>query len=59
MKLKVIFGRKRSGKTTALLNQMKSSINTLYIVPEQNLFNAEKLILEELGEEKAFLMETF
>ncbi|MBQ4109407.1 MAG: PD-(D/E)XK nuclease family protein [Clostridia bacterium] len=58
MNLKVIYGRKKSGKTTALLNEMIRKDKVLYIVPEQNVFNAEKLILSELGEEKAFLMET-
>ena len=49
MSLKIICGRSGSGKSTYMLNDMAESENSIYIVPEQFSFSAEKMIIEKFG----------
>jgi len=56
--LNLILGDKRSGKTTYILNKLKGRENSTLIVPEQTLFKYESLILDKLGEENSFLINT-
>lgn len=49
MSLKIISGRGGSGKTTYLLNNMPENENSIYIVPEQFSFSAEKKLIEKFG----------
>lgn len=49
MSLKIICGRAGSGKSTYMLNDMAESENSIYIVPEQFSFSAEKMIIEKFG----------
>lgn len=49
MSLKIICGRSGSGKTRYLLNDMPQNENTIYIVPEQFSFSAEKMLIEKFG----------
>lgn len=58
MPLSVIWGEKKSGKTTYVLENLKGRKDSLLIVPEQTLFLYEKKILEELGEENSFIIST-
>ena len=49
MSLKIILGRAGSGKSTYMLNDMSQNENTIYIVPEQFSFSAEKKLIEAFG----------
>lgn len=49
MSLKVICGRAGSGKSTYLLDDMPQSSDTIYIVPEQFSFSAEKRLIQKFG----------
>ena len=49
MSLKIILGRAGSGKTTYMLNKMTSDSNTVYLVPEQFSFSAEKMLINKFG----------
>ena len=49
MSLKIICGRAGSGKTTYMLDDMLENENSIYIVPEQYSFSAEKKIIERFG----------
>ena len=49
MSLKIVCGRSGSGKTRYLLNDMPQEENTIYIVPEQFSFSAEKMLIEKFG----------
>ncbi len=49
MALKIICGRSGSGKTRYLLSDMPENENTIYIVPEQFSFSAEKMLIEKFG----------
>ena len=46
MSLKIIYGRAGSGKSHFLLEDMKKSEDSIYIVPEQFSFSAEKKIID-------------
>lgn len=56
--LNLILGDKKSGKTTFILNKLKGREKSTLIVPEQTLFKYEGLILDTLGEENSFLINT-
>ena len=62
MSLRFVTGEKKTGKTTFLLEEIKQKIQSkkqvIYIVPEQMVFRAEAYILDRLGEQQAFLVET-
>ncbi len=47
--LRIIRGRAGSGKTCFILDELKNKENSLYIVPEQFSFSAEKKVIEKLG----------
>lgn len=47
--LKIITGRSGGGKTQEMLRLMGKSENSIYIVPEQYSFSAEKLITKAFG----------
>lgn len=47
MSLKIICGRSGSGKSTYMLSDMPSDGNSLYIIPEQFSFSAEKKLIDE------------
>lgn len=49
MSLKIIFGRSGCGKSTFMLNNIKPGSDTIYIVPEQFSFSAEKKLIEKFG----------
>ncbi len=49
MSLKIICGRAGSGKSTYMLDDMIENENSIYIVPEQYSFSAEKKIIERFG----------
>lgn len=49
MSLKIILGRAGSGKSTYMLNDMSQNENTIYIVPEQFSFSAEKKLIDAFG----------
>jgi len=49
MSLKLICGRAGSGKSTYMLNDMPQSSDTVYIVPEQFSFSAEKMMISRFG----------
>lgn len=49
MSLKFIKGRAGSGKSTYMLNEMEAFHDSIYIVPEQFTFSAEKRIVERFG----------
>ncbi len=49
MSLKIVCGRAGSGKSTYLLEDMLENENSIYIVPEQFSFSAEKKIIEKFG----------
>lgn len=49
MSLKIISGRAGSGKSTYMLNDMPENENTIYVVPEQFSFSAEKMIIKTFG----------
>lgn len=49
MSLKIICGRAGSGKSTYMLNDMVENENSIYIVPEQFSFSAEKRIIDKFG----------
>lgn len=49
MSLKIVCGRSGSGKSTYLLNDMPENENTIYIVPEQFSFSAEKMLIKKFG----------
>lgn len=49
MSLKFVIGRGGSGKSTYMLNDMPQDENTIYIVPEQFSFSAEKKLIEKFG----------
>ena len=49
MSLKIVRGRAGSGKSTFLLEDMHASENSIYIVPEQFSFSAEKKLVEKFG----------
>lgn len=49
MSLEIIVGRGGSGKSTYMLNNMTADSDTLYIVPEQFSFSAEKKIIDIFG----------
>ena len=55
--IKFIFGRAKSGKTTEVLNRIKTEVekgncNLLLLVPEQTSFEYEKALLHILGDGK-------
>ena len=56
--LNLITGDKKSGKTSYILNKMRGNKDCTLIVPEQTLFRYEGLILDKLGEENSFLINT-
>lgn len=62
MPLRFVIGEKKTGKTTFLLKEIQQNMHqkkqVIYIVPEQMVFQAETYILEKLGEQQAFLVET-
>lgn len=62
MALEILYGKELSKKDHLLLQKIKKSIeskeNVLYIVPEQFSFNAEKTLLDTLGETYSHLTET-
>ena len=58
MALNLMLGEKKSGKTTFILESLKDNKNATVIVPEHNLFVYETLILDRLGEENSFLINT-
>ena len=62
MALEILYGKELSQKDTLLFQNIKQSIdqgkNVLYIVPEQFSFNAEKTLLDFLGEKYSHLTET-
>ena len=49
MSLKIVCGRSGSGKSTYLLNDMPEGSDSIYIVPEQFTFSAEKMIISRFG----------
>lgn len=49
MSLKIIYGRSGSGKSHYMLSDMSSDSNSLYIIPEQFSFSAEKKIIDAFG----------
>ena len=49
MSLKIICGRSGSGKSTYMLNDMPQNGDTIYLVPEQFSFSAEKMLIEKFG----------
>ncbi len=49
MSLKIVCGRAGSGKSTYLLDDMLENENSIYIVPEQFSFSAEKKIIDKFG----------
>lgn len=49
MSLKIICGRAGSGKSTYMLDDMPQNSQTVYIVPEQFSFSAEKRLIEKFG----------
>ena len=49
MSLKFIKGRAGSGKSTYMINEMEAFNDSIYIVPEQFTFSAEKRIVERFG----------
>ncbi len=56
--LTLVLGDKKSGKTHFILDLIKDNKDCTLIVPEQTLFKYESLILDRLGEESAFLVNT-
>ncbi len=62
MSLHFITGEKKTGKTTMVLEQMQMHLQqnktVIYIVPEQMVFRAETYILDRLGEQQAYLVDT-
>ncbi len=62
MALQFLTGEKKTGKTTIVLQEIQKQIQqnkkTIYIVPEQMVFHAESAILDRLGEQQAYLIET-
>ncbi len=49
MSLKIICGRSGSGKSTYILNDMPQNGDTIYLVPEQFSFSAEKMLIQKFG----------
>ncbi len=49
MSLKIICGRAGCGKSTYMLKDMPENENSIYIVPEQFSFSAEKMLLDTFG----------
>ncbi len=49
MSLKIVRGRSGSGKSKFLLDDMHLGENSIYIVPEQFSFSAEKKLVEKFG----------
>jgi len=62
MALEILYGKEIAPNEKLLFEKMKTSIdngeNVLYIVPEQFSFNAEKSLLDSLGETYSHLTET-
>ncbi len=62
MALEILYGKELSQKDNLLFQKIRTSIdcreNVLYIVPEQFSFNAEKTLLDTLGETYSHLTET-
>ena len=49
MSLKIVRGRSKSGKSSFLLDDMNFGENSIYIVPEQFSFSAEKKLIDKFG----------
>ncbi len=49
MSLKIIRGRSKSGKSAFMLEDMNFGENSIYIVPEQFSFSAEKKLIDKFG----------
>lgn len=49
MLLRLILGRAKTGKTQKIIDEMKTSKNCIYIVPEQYSYQAEKKIIKSEG----------
>ena len=49
MSLKIVSGRGGCGKSTYMLNDMPQNENTIYIVPDQFSFSAEKKLIDKFG----------
>lgn len=62
MALEILYGKTLKNKDSILFNRIKDCIdrkeNVLYIVPEQYSFNADKILIETLGEKYSHLTET-
>ncbi len=62
MSLHFLTGEKKTGKTTMVLQRIQEQLQqgkkVIYIVPEQMVFGAETDILDRLGEQQAYLVET-